>query len=198
MNAQLEAFAGEAAGGPVFAPSSKCRACGRRLRNPKFVAVGIGPTCARKLGIQLPTAAPAPAPAPVLRVQRVPFLADVRVWREADGRVESNVPRRVVQHSPDGYECGYAGSGPADLALNILAAFMPAGEPIRWDDETDDPDRDDAPVECYRGTCSRFAVRWHQDFKFQFIASMPREGGTIPGGVVAAWIDDRRRPKGAA
>lgn len=27
----------------------------------------------------------------------------------------------VVRHSPDGFECGYAGNGPLDLALSILA-----------------------------------------------------------------------------
>lgn len=28
--------------------------------------------------------------------------------------------RHIVRHSPDGFEWGYAGSGPADLALSIL------------------------------------------------------------------------------
>lgn len=33
--------------------------------------------------------------------------------------VETNVPQRIVYHSPTGFEWGYGGSGPADLALNL-------------------------------------------------------------------------------
>jgi Family of unknown function (DUF6166) len=29
--------------------------------------------------------------------------------------------RHVAVHSPEGFECGYGGSGPADLALSLLA-----------------------------------------------------------------------------
>ncbi|MGH2413464.1 MAG: DUF6166 domain-containing protein [Microcystaceae cyanobacterium] len=37
----------------------------------------------------------------------------------------TNVPRSVVHHSPSGHEWSYGGSGPADLALDILNWFVP-------------------------------------------------------------------------
>ena len=48
----------------------------------------------------------------------------------------------LVNHSPDGFEWGYSGSGPAQLALAILA--------VEFDDD--------------------FAVAHHQKFKEDFIA----------------------------
>jgi hypothetical protein len=73
-----------------------------------------------------------------------PMDIPVRIWREADGSLRANVPRTVIEHSPTGFECGYGGSGPADLALNILNAFVPP---------RDAHDR----VKCFRGHCSGFA-----------------------------------------
>jgi hypothetical protein len=36
------------------------------------------------------------------------------------GTVKTNVPHRVERSSPDGFEFGYGGSGPLDLALNAV------------------------------------------------------------------------------
>lgn len=54
---------------------------------------------------------------------------------------------KVRNHSPTGFAWGYAGSGPAQLALAILLAC-------------DIPEED--------------ASRLHQDFKFEFIAGLPQ------------------------
>jgi Family of unknown function (DUF6166) len=64
-------------------------------------------------------------------------------------------------HSPDGFEWGYLGSGPAQLALAMLAAV--AG--------------DDA-----------LAVRLHQQFKADVVVHFPREGWLITVADVRAWI----------
>lgn len=61
--------------------------------------------------------------------------------------IDRPVPHKYVYHSPTGMEFGYAGSGPSDLALNILAMFVPP------------------PT----------AFRLHQDFKARFIT--PAEAG---------------------
>jgi len=121
-----------------------------------------------------------------------PFEEDVRVWRSAppDSAVYSNIPWSVVQHSPDGFECGYAGSGPADLALNILNAFVPPRihhVPELWGSETEDD-----PLPMYRGVASRFASRWHQKFKCEFIARMARSGGQIQATEIRDWIARHR------
>ena len=106
-----------------------------------------------------------------------PFGDHVRITRYG-GKVTTNVPWSVVLHSPDGFEFGYAGSGPADLALNILNAFVPPG-------------RRGNRMKCYQGYCSRFAMRHHQDFKQHFIQGMPYEGATLWRKDILAWIDSR-------
>jgi len=45
-----------------------------------------------------------------------------RVFVVRDGRPQPL--RHVVRHSPTGFEWGYGGSGPADLALSILADYL--------------------------------------------------------------------------
>ncbi len=55
-------------------------------------------------------------------------------------------------HSPCGFECGYGGSGPAQLALAILADHL----------------GDDGQ-----------AVALHQDFKWRVVAKLPRPGWTL-------------------
>lgn len=48
--------------------------------------------------------------------------------------VQDGRPKRlkhVVYHSPTGFEWGYGGSGPADLALSILADFL-GRKPEPW------------------------------------------------------------------
>lgn len=106
--------------------------------------------------------------------------ADVIINREAK-RVVVNITRpRVVLHSPDGYEYGYGGSGPADLALNILNDFVP-------------PESDGLPPDkCWRGSCSNTASRLHQKFKFDVIANLPQTIRThrIPAAEIIRWIDE--------
>ena len=40
------------------------------------------------------------------------------------GGVGGSIPlKHIVRHSPDGFQWGYGGSGPADLALSILTDY---------------------------------------------------------------------------
>ena len=80
------------------------------------------------------------------------------IERNDDGKVVCRVdskqlsPRRDLwNHSPNGFECGYGGSGPAQLALAILADCC--GDEL--------------------------AVQYHQAFKWSAIATLPHEGGTL-------------------
>lgn len=54
--------------------------------------------------------------------------------------------QKVVNHSPDGFNWGYCGSGPAQLALAILLKYLP-----------------------YEDAC-----RHYQSFKFKVVASWPQ------------------------
>lgn len=69
--------------------------------------------------------------------------------------------QRLWNHSPDGFNWGYAGSGPAQLALAILLQT---------------------------GVSDERAVRLHQAFKFDFIASLPQSDFRVEINV-AAWIE---------
>ena len=96
---------------------------------------------------------------------------DVICRRDAGGDVSTNVERSMTLHSPDGFEFGYAGSGPADLALNILLPLV--------------------------GPCE--AIRLHQAFKDAFVAKLPRAGGVIPAADIEDWLrrhTDDRAPSG--
>lgn len=72
--------------------------------------------------------------------------------------------QRVFNHSPDGFAWGYAGSGPAQLALAILLAA---------------------------GLTDTRAVQLHHDFKREFLQALPRERFVLEVDV-ADWITRRR------
>lgn len=107
---------------------------------------------------------------------------DVILSRQGDDSaspVSVNIPRSVIWHSPDGFNWGYGGSGPADLALNILNAFIPPGS----DNEP--------PCHCFQGESSFTAQRLHQDFKRDFLVDMPLEGGVITVAEIYAWLVEK-------
>lgn len=68
--------------------------------------------------------------------------------------------QHIVYHSPTGFEWGYGGSGPADLARSILA------------------DAFDRTV----------ADKYYQEFKWAFIARLPFEGGEIKRSEIVHWL----------
>lgn len=79
------------------------------------------------------------------------------------GDALADIPQQFVYHSPDGFEWGYGGSGPADLALNILGLFLPPPE----------------------------AWRLHQHYKAAVIARLDRNGPhTITAESVREWVKD--------
>ena len=103
----------------------------------------------------------------------------VEVWSTPVGDLRSMscemLPPRLDlwNHSPAGLEWGYLGSGPAHLALAILADCT--GDDI-------------------------YAKAMHQRFKMDCIGSLPREGWIHPEENIQAWVkahtlaaEDRRR-----
>ncbi|HEY3856318.1 MAG TPA: DUF6166 domain-containing protein [Verrucomicrobiae bacterium] len=63
-----------------------------------------------------------------------------------------NLRLDLWNHSPSGFEWGYAGSGPAQLALALLADCL--------DHEAD-------------------AIGWHEGFKSAVVAALPLAGWTL-------------------
>lgn len=153
----------------------RCGRCNRILKTVECVQMGFGRVCYRKaFGASFPHKERVPRSSQSIVHPRIAkrakhekgeaqplFAMDIVCRRTSTGEASANVPRRVVHHSPDGYEWGYGGSGPADLALNILSLFVGANR--AW------------PL--------------HQEFKSDFIANMPHEGGTIPKDAIVNWIE---------
>jgi hypothetical protein len=103
-------------------------------------------------------------------------MEDVVCTRDEQGIAHVSIPQRIRHHSPTGLEFGYHGSGCADLALNILDRYLPT----QAGGET---------VTCWDGTkVSERAWNLHQSFKFDLIATLPREGGTISDADIRAWL----------
>jgi hypothetical protein len=100
-----------------------------------------------------------------------------RMQRAADGDAlafvvlgERTRPLRHISHaSPTGFNWGYGGSGPADLALAILADFF---------GETPAPDGRDK-CQCWQ---------WVQPFKWHFIASQSAASFDLPAHEIARWL----------
>lgn len=87
------------------------------------------------------------------------FQNDIICKRHPEG-IYVNIPQVIVRHSPTGFEWGYGGSGPADFALNILAQYIG----------------------------NERANTLYQRFKWEFIATLPDEGGVIRRADVLAWV----------
>jgi hypothetical protein len=82
-------------------------------------------------------------------------------WVAVNGQPLSPRPsQQVVNHSPDGFDWGYGGAGPAQLALAIALLF------------------------CRPST----AVRLYQEFKWHFIATCPSDGFELDTAVAHAWF----------
>lgn len=106
---------------------------------------------------------------------------------ETTGQAMSNVPHGVVHHSPTGYEWGYEGSGPADLALNIAEYAVAYLYPTASRTE----------VNTWDGIgCSIEAWIIHQDLKSELIGRVPNQGAEIPWshvlGIAEALLQENR------
>jgi hypothetical protein len=87
------------------------------------------------------------------------------VVKQVDGLSAGPLDPRLDlwNHSTTGFEFGYGGSGPAQLALAILADAL--------GDE-------------------QLAVRLHQQFKWAFVARFPREGFTMTAEEIDQWAEE--------
>lgn len=79
-----------------------------------------------------------------------------------DGLKPNYLLPHIERHSPDGFNWGYAGSGPADLALSILTDF--AGKDL--------------------------AEKFYQKFKFAFVAPAGSEL-VIPDTLILEWLEQQ-------
>jgi hypothetical protein len=101
------------------------------------------------------------------------LIAGVSCWRAPDGTAISSIRQRHVHYAPT----GFGGSGPADLALNVLSLFLPLAA--------------DATGVALRDGSSVSEATWalHQAFKYDLIATLPRAGGHLTVETIRAWIN---------
>jgi hypothetical protein len=101
-------------------------------------------------------------------------------WRRTIAGFKTNVRWIVRHHSLVGFDIGYAGSGPSDLALNAMANLFHA--------EGEETER------LFDGTVSRRAWTLHQDFKFKFLAGADPDKGWIEWETIEVWLDEQEVP----
>lgn len=114
--------------------------------------IGMGPVCAKK------KAAQDSAENNKALFGPSPEECGAIIMRRVDGNAHVNIPfnSEIATHSPTGFEWGYSGSGPAELAKQILLHVF--GTPDGY-----------------------------QEFKFNIIAGIPREGGQIDIREIKDW-----------
>lgn len=165
---------------PNVAPITRCAICGRALTDPVSVQVGIGPVCrGTAAGSSLEEHMARNFTDQHLNID--PKEYGFLFQRADDGTLRTNVQHLVAHHSPTGFEIGYAGSGPADLALNILETVLRVIDP---GGPKTDPLWDGHRVHAA-------AWRFHQDFKFAFLAQPFDTATSISWGAVQQWITAR-------
>ena len=107
---------------------------------------------------------------------RTPERCLVEVYIGIDGHFEVDTyheldPRLDLRnHSPTGFEWGYGGSGPAQLALAILADHLnvPKAKEGSW-----------VPFQHY------------QQFKFDVISKLPKDEWTITSDEIERWLKEK-------
>jgi hypothetical protein len=101
------------------------------------------------------------------------------IWKRDQDGFKTNVRWQVRHHSPSGLEIGYPGSGPADLALNVMATLLPVAGGGRTE-------------RCFDGRVSSIAWLFHQAFKFRFLSSVDPQEGRIEWSKIDQWLEEKR------
>ena len=111
------------------------------------------------------------------------------------GTVKTNVPHRVERSSPDGFEFGYGGSGPSDLALNAVEHLIQTlAEEGVIDSPSDYYTEGDGDVQ--KRQVSKVAFQLARAFKAKFVAPVSQSGGAVEYGVLKTWLLKQLEVKG--
>lgn len=160
---------------PMFKlASTTCSICGCKLTDPNSVERGIGPICANSNLSHTETATRTRQIAD--HYIAIPIKHNGLILRRDENGVSTNVPHLIIEHSPTGYEFGYGGSGPADLALNVVEVLL---RHIGYEGPR---------MPCLDGSCFQMAWSMHHDFKWRFLCAVQRSGATIPYADMIDWV----------
>lgn len=160
-----------------------CRVCKRPLTDPTSIKRGMGEICAGHAGSGNGDDVAKRVSFADMYNDQVPFSTAFVMARagkatdaDSDRYAITNVPHLVVHHSPNGFDFGYAGSAPADLALNAVQLYL------------NQVGYTGAKTKCYDGSCWTMAWMLHQEFKRAFTAIVPHAGATIPFEKIDTWM----------
>jgi hypothetical protein len=95
---------------------------------------------------------------------------------------------RVRYHSPDGFEWGYGGSGPAELALNILVDAL-GNEATCERCKGSGRRRGNVCPECRGFRIAEMVWRAHQALKWHFIAGLPDHRWSLERVDIVEWFE---------
>jgi hypothetical protein len=163
--------------------AARCSRCHRPLTDPVSISLGMGPECRGHAGGSMngdlckrdefgdEFDGTIPFEQALVLKRRLKTADDLEI-----GDVITNVPHLVVHHSPDGFEFGYTGSGPTDLALNICQLYLNM------------TGYEGQQTKCYDGKCWSLAWALRRYFRMAFLETVPRKGTTIPFATIDAWF----------
>lgn len=100
------------------------------------------------------------------QVSGIWITRDVRIGEDLLDPAES---QRLYNHSLDGFSWGYAGSGPAQLALALLLRY----------------------------TTQEEALKFYQEFKWDILSALPEDNFQFPDDVIKDWLLAKRRGQAA-
>lgn len=162
---------------------TRCIRCNRKLTDPDSIRRGFGPVCARKMGYRLDrTNGSTPSHEyQDVTIYDAPLFDRLILRRGEDDTPMTNVPHAVEHHSTNGFEWGYAGSGPADLALNIVHYFVNRMDNVGFGDTKSLND----------GSVDRLTFYTYQRFKRDYLQGADRDGFSLDADQIRRWIETR-------
>jgi hypothetical protein len=107
-------------------------------------------------------------------VEKGIILNRVIVGFDGQTTVATNVEHKIVYHSPTGFEWGYNGSGPSELALNLAELVVQKAELV-------------TPSGVH---CTELAWHTKHSVKELLVSLVPEEGGFIPWKLVCYAVLD--------
>jgi hypothetical protein len=136
----------------------------------KSIERKIGPVCYRKTGGTYQGDFVMDMTDDMYDLEWDPDMMDIVFKLDENMVAHFNIRQEIIKHSPTGMAWGYAGSGPSDFAINILAKFTTRKNALN--------------------------PNLYHEFKFQFLAGFGPGGGIIPGETIKDWTRARIKALG--
>lgn len=117
-------------------------------------------------------------------------IFEPKVWRVDEDGTRTPLERHVVYHvaGEEWIEWGYGGSGPAELAINLLVDVVGPDDARCGRCRGRRYFRSSVCGECGGTGVGSDLLRLHQDLKWAWIAGLPERRWTLEADALRAWI----------